>query len=192
MISVLLIVLLSIFIAIIGIILLSLGWGIGAYNTFRIAQQDIKTQWSNILTEYQRRSDLFFNLVEATKSHKKFEQQTLVQVAQARGGNFGSTKTNQISKLNGLDKMFAGMKIVFERYPKLLSYKQHDKLMEEVRITEDRINVARTDYNEIVGDYNKIIMIFPKSFIAHMFSFTVEEFFKNEEGTSSAPKINLN
>lgn len=176
---------------IIGSSVLTLGWGIGSYNTFKIGQQDIKTQWSNILSEYQRRADLFFNLVESTKSHKKFEQQTLLGVAQARSGNFGTNKAEQMKKLKGLDGLFNKLMVVFERYPNLQSYKQHDKLMEEIRITEDRINVARTDYNEIVGDYNKLVTTFPKIIIAAMFKFAAEQFYKNDEGSNSSPKIDL-
>lgn len=167
------------------------GWGIGSYNTFQVARQDIKTQWSNILAEYQRRADLFYNLVQAVKSSKNFEKDTLVQVAQARGGNFGTGKLAQMAKLKGLDSMFQKLMVVFERYPKLQSVKEHDKLMEETRITEDRINVARTDYNEIVGDYNKLVTTFPKNIIAGMFKFQQELFFQNEATTNTAPKMNL-
>lgn len=169
----------------------TLGWGIGTYNTFRVGQQDIKTQWSNILTEYQRRADLFYNLVQAVKSHKNFEKDTLIQVIQARGGNFGVNKPAQMKKLGDLNQLFQKLMVVFERYPNLQSHKQHDKLMDEVRITEDRINVARTDYNEIVGDYNKLVTTFPKNTIASMFRFNTELFFQNEATSTSAPKIDL-
>jgi LemA protein len=169
----------------------SIGWAIGSYNTFRVGQQDIKTQWGNILAEYQRRADLFYNLVQTVKSHKKFEQETLVQVIQARSGNFGQTKASQISKMKGLDAVFSKLMVLFERYPKLSSNEQHNKLMEELRITEDTIRAARVDYNEIVGDYNKLVTTFPKNIIAGMFKFSEELFFKNEEGTSKAPKIEL-
>ena len=172
--------------------LCSVGWTIGSYNTFRIGQQDIKTQWSNIETEYQRRSDLFCNLVESVKSYKIFEKTTLVDVISARSGNFGRTKMEQMSKMKGLDGMFQKLLLLVERYPKLKANEQHNKLMDEIRITEDRINVARTDYNEIVGDYNKLVMTFPKNIVAGMFRFKTEEFFENEASTTSAPKINLN
>lgn len=167
------------------------GWAIGTFNVFRIGQQDIKTQWSNILAEYQRRADLFYNLAEAVKSHKNFERSTLVEVIAARSGKFGEVKATQMKKLKGLDGVFQRLMVLFERYPKLVSHKHYDKLMEEVRISEDRVNVARTDYNEIVGDYNKLVTTFPKNIIAAMFKFATEEFFKNEQGTEKAPKIKL-
>lgn len=189
----------EILLVVLGLLILfvvsSFGWGIGSYNTFRVGQQDIKTQWSNILTEYQRRADLFYNLVQAVKSHKNFEKETLVQVIQARNSlniaNLPKTKGAQMKHLQGLDGFFNKLMVLIERYPKLQSFKQHDKLMEEVRITEDRINVARTDYNEIVGDYNKLVTTFPKNIIAGMFRFPTEQFFQNEANTTSAPKIDL-
>lgn len=173
------------------LILSTLGWGIGAFNKFRIGQQDIKTQWSNIKTEYQRRADLFYNLVQAVKSSKKFEQDTYVGLAAARSGNFGSNKIQEMKKLKGLDSFFNRLMVVMENYPSLKATKQHSKLMEEVRITEDRINIARTDYNEIVGDYNKMATIWPSLLIANMFRFKTEEFFQNEETSNLAPKIDL-
>lgn len=176
---------------VIGISVLSFGWGIGVYNTCRVGQQDIKTQWSNILSEYQRRTDLFYNLVQGVKSHKNFEKETLIGVAQARTGFGGMPKIEQMKKLKGLDGLFNRLMVVFERYPQLKSYKQHDKLMEEIRITEDRINVARTDYNEIVGDYNKVIITFPSAIIAGLFKFPTEIFYQNEATSNSAPKIDL-
>lgn len=173
------------------IVLATLGWGIGTYNTFRVGQQDIKTQFSNIKTEYQRRADLFYNLVQVVKSHKKFEQETLTQVIAARSGNFGSTTKDAMKKMGDLEKVFQKLMMLTEAYPKLESNEQHNKMMEEIRITEDRINVARTDYNEIVGDYNKLVVTFPKSIIAGMFKFSTELFFENEESTNKSPKIEL-
>jgi LemA protein len=170
-----------------------LGWGIGRFNMFRIAQQDIKTQWSNIKTEYQRRADMFMNLVEATKSYKLFEKETLIGVTQARQGTklIGSNTKAEMKKLNGLDAMFQKLMVVFERYPKLKSNEQHNALMKEVRITEDRINIARTDYNRIVNDYNVLATTFPANIIAGIFRFETADYFENDESSNKAPKIDL-
>lgn len=177
------------------VILAAIGKIIGQYNIFRNGQQDIKTQWSNVLTEYQRRADAFYNWVQVVKSYKRFEKSTLVQVIQARSSAINlskhTDKTVQMKNMKGLDSFFSKLMVLTENYPTLKADKQHDKLMDEIRITEDRINVARTDYNEIVGDYNKQILYFPGNIIAGMFHFTVEQFFVNEEETSKAPKINL-
>lgn len=178
-------------VAIIAIIIIAIGWYIGTYNLFEIATQDIKTQWSNITTEYQRRADLFYNLVETVQSYKNFEKETLIQVVNARNGNFGTTKAEQHKNLKNLDNIFGKFNLLFERYPKLKAGKEHLRLMKEIRITEDRINIARTDYNQIVGDYNKLVNTFPSKIIAKKHKFAIEQFFVNEAGTSASPKIRL-
>jgi len=167
------------------------GWLIGLYNTLVTAVQDIKTMWSNIKTEYQRRADLFMNLVETVKSYAKFEKETLQQVIAARGGNFGKNPKEEMAKLKGLDSAFGRLMVVFERYPKLKAVKEYDKLMEEIRITEDRINVARTDYNSIVRDYNVMVKSFPQNYFAQIFRFSEWQYFENEIESNKAPKIDL-
>ena len=64
--------------------------------------------------------------------------------------------------------------------------------MDEVRITEDRVNVSRTDYNSVVNSYNVKVKRFPSNIIAGMFDFELDEYFKGEEGVETSPKINLN
>jgi LemA protein len=167
------------------------GWAIGTYNTFIVAVQDIKTQWSNIKTEYQRRADLFYNLVEAAKGYMKHERETLTKVIEARAGNFGPTKLKEMSKMKDLEKVFSKLAVVFERYPKLKANEQVNELMAEFNKTENRINIARTDYNALVRDYNIYVRTFPKNIIARHFSFKVEQFFENEPETNKAPKISF-
>jgi len=184
---------------IIGIIALFLflvlvvgGWIIGAYNRFVALKQSIKTQWSNIKTEYQRRFDLFMNLVETVKSYKKHEKGTLIDVIKMRKAvNFVGDKKKQLKNMNFLDDMFSKLAVVVEQYPNLKANEQHNKLIEEIRITEDRINVARTDYNDIVRIYNTTIATFPTSIVANIFRFIEEKFYINEEKTDKAPTVKL-
>ncbi len=173
------------------VLLATIGWVIGSYNTFVHAFQDVMNQWSNIKTEYQRRADLFLNLVESTKSYKKFEKETMTAITQARGGNFGKTQAMQAKKLNALDGIFQKLMLVVEAYPNLKANEQHNTLMNEIRLTEDRINVARTDYNELVNDYNTLVLEFPKNILAHVFGFRAEAYFENEEEATKAPRIKL-
>lgn len=172
------------------IILITAGYAIGTYNFFQSYIQNIKTQWSNIKTEYQRRYDLFINLAEAVKSYKKHEKSTLLEVIKLRGGiEFKGDIKSQMKKMNSLDKFFSKLSVVFERYPELKSNEQHNILMNEVRITEDRLNIARTDYNDIVREYNTKIKVFPSSIIAGMFHFKIAIYFVNEEASNIAPKL---
>jgi LemA protein len=173
-------------------IIILLGWGIGSYNTFVTAMQDIKNMFSNIKTEYQRRADLIYNLVESVKGYQKFEKETLTEVIKARQGiNFGKSQQDQMKKMGELDKFFSKLAVVFEKYPKLKTNEQYNTLTKELKLTENRINIARTDYNSIVRDYNIFIKEFPRFILANMFGFKEELFFENEKGTEKAPKIKL-
>lgn len=172
-------------------ILATTGWVIGSYNTFVSADQDINNMWSNIKTEYQRRSDLFYNLVETTKAYIKHEKGTLTELTKARAGNFGNTKIDEAKNMKGLEGMFSRLLAVVENYPNLKAVEQTQELFKEIRITEDRINVARTEYNGIVRDYNILIKQFPKNMIARRFGFEKAIFFENEKETDKAPKIDL-
>lgn len=172
------------------------GWVWGSYNLFINGQQNIKNQWSNILAEYQRRADLFYNLAQAVRSYAKFENNTMVRVIKARGGNFGETKPDQIKNMTKLDDVFSNMLsrllVVVEKYPNLKAIRQYHDFSKEVRITEDRVNIARTDYNGVVKEYNNNILTFPKNILAKMWSFAEEKFFLVERSlTEKDIKVDL-
>lgn len=167
------------------------GWGVSVFNGLASGKLDVETQWSNIKTEYQRRWDLITNLAESVKSIKNHEKETLVQVIAARKGLDVMPKKSQMKKMTEINGMLSRLMVVVERYPKLIAGEQHTVLMNEIRITEDRINVARTDYNEEVREYNNMIRTFPSNIIAGMFHYQNEEFYKNDEVSDKAPKLNL-
>ena len=173
------------------------GYMISSYNWFINLRQDVQNQFSNIKTEYQRRADLFINLVESVKAYKNFEKSTLKEVIALRSGidselkDMPKTRAGQMKSFKKLDGLFNGIKVTFEQYPELKAVEQFNLLFNEVRITEDRINVARTDYNGIVNDYNVAVTEFPINILAGMFNFRIESYFKNESDTDSAPKIKI-
>lgn len=167
------------------------GWVIGTYNRFITGKQNIRTQLSNIKTEYQRRADLFYNLVQSVKSYAKFEKSALIEVIKARSGNFGDTKEKVLKTMHKLDGIFSKLMLLFEQYPKLRAVEQYNSLSEELKTTENRINVARTSYNDIVREYNILIKTFPTNLLGNVFRFTEEEFYINEKETEKAPKLDL-
>jgi LemA protein len=93
--------------------------------------------------------------------------------------------------MKGLDGFLNKLMVVVERYPKLKATEEYKQLMHETRITEDRINIARTEYNDTVRDYNLFVVSFPSNILAGMFRFKQEEYFENEPETDKAPKLNL-
>ena len=113
------------------------------------------------------------------------------EVVEARAKGITGTIPAQIKKMGQLDGLFSKLLALVEAYPNLKSNEQHNKLMEEVRITEDRVNVARTGYNDEVREYNIIIQSFPSSIIANMFRFRKNDFFINEEESNKPVRIDL-
>lgn len=176
--------------AVLGVVSIA-GWAVGTYNGFQIFKQNIATQFSNILAEYQRRADLFYNLAESVKSYKIFEKGTFVELAAARAGKFGDTKPEQLKKLKGLDGFFGRLMAVMENYPQLRASELYAELNEELKTTENRINIARTEYNDIVREYNTLIKVFPSNILAGWFAMVPEHFFEAEVGAMKAPRLSL-
>lgn len=185
------IVLVAILVILVFISMITIGWVVGSYNTFIVAKQDLKNQWSNVLTEYQRRADLFYNMVEATKSYKDFEEETLTKVIKARSGAFSGNVREEMKNLNELDSIFSRMLLVWEQYPNLKAIEQYNKLTEEIQRTENRVQIARSDYNSLVRSYNILISKFPKGILANMWGYKQEAFFESKAGTGEAPKIEV-
>ena len=185
------VVLISVFVVLAFITLSTIGWVVGSYNTFIVAKQDLKTQWSNVLTEYQRRADLFYNLVQVTKSYKNFEEETMTKVIRARSGSFTGDTQKDMQNLNELDSVFSRMLLVWEQYPNLKAIEQYNKLSEEIQRTENRVQIARSDYNSLIRSYNILISKFPKSILANSWGYKQEIFFENKQDTDDAPKIEV-
>lgn len=179
-------------VAVVALVALAVvGWLIGLYNTFVVARQDLREQWSNIKTEYQRRADLILNLVATAKGSLRFEKETLTAVTQARAGFFGDTKKDEMKNLGKMNTLFANLMGRVEAYPKLESLGTMHVVMEELKTTENRINIARTDYNETARDYNVLVMSFPARILAARYGFELEDFFESDEESKKAPRVSF-
>jgi len=176
--------------AVIGLIIITMGWAIGLFNMITIAMQTVNNQWANVKTEYQRRADLLYNLTGAVKNHKEFEKDTYIAIAEARNGNFGKGKSEELKNLKGLDGMFSKLIATYENYPQLKSSELYLKLMSEITMSENRVNIARTDYNELVRDYNILIKTFPNLIFANMGNYKEQAFFEvDDKEYNKAPKL---
>lgn len=175
------------------LILLAIGWIAGTYNDLTTDTQDVETQFSNIKTEYQRRSDLFYNLVQGVKSYAKFEKETFIEVTKMRNVSGAMSKDAKVAKkqMAQMDNAFARLLATFEAYPKLQSVDLYKETMAEIRITEDRVNIARTDFNDVVREYNYKVKTFPSNIIANWFRFTAKSYFANEPETDKCPKLSF-
>ncbi|NNF02155.1 MAG: LemA family protein [Bacteroidia bacterium] len=187
-------------IAIIVVIALAIGsWLQGSYNTIITLDETVTEQWAKVESQYQRRLDLIPNLVSTVKGYADFEQETLTKVIEARAGatqvkidpsNITPEQLQSFqSSQNNLSGALSRLLLVVERYPDLKANKNFLELQAQLEGTENRITVARNDFNAAAKDYNSHIRKFPTTVIANMFGFDTKAYFTAEEGSEKAPKV---
>ncbi len=166
---------------------------IGTYNDFVGKKEEVESSFSTIETQLQRRADLIPNLVSTVKGYTNYEQETLTAVTEARNAFNNADNTNeQIDAANQLDSALdIWVNAVTEAYPELKANEQYNALMDELSGTENRIAVARKDYNDTAKEYNSKIKKFPSNIIAGMFGFESYNYFEAQAGAENAPQVNF-
>jgi len=177
------------------------------YNTLVTKQQNVRRSWADIESTLQRRADLVPNLVAAAQSAGVNEQTIFGQIAEARsrlinaagaaGQGEGGDKTPEqrqavIDAANSFGGTLGRLLSLQESYPQLQSNQLWQNVQTELAGTENRINVARQDYNAAVQDYNTTRGTFPTVIGARLYGFKEEPYFKAEEGARQAPRIDPN
>ncbi|MBU5688015.1 MAG: LemA family protein [Candidatus Aenigmarchaeota archaeon] len=162
------------------------------YNIIVTREIEVEKKWADLQAQYQRRIDLIPNLVETTKGYAQFEQSTLIRITQLRTQWMSATSVDEkISTGTQLDSEISKLLLVFENYPELKSIETVNSLMIQLEGTENRIAVARRDYNDAVRDYNLMLRKFPSNIIAGIFGFTPKPFFEAQAEAINAPKVNI-
>ena len=174
----------------------------GAYNNMVTKGEDTQSKWSQVESQYQRRTDLYNSVVKVIEGSADFERNTLVDVIQARANatavNVDASKLTPESiqqfqqAQDQLSSAFNKLMVVVERYPELQTTQQFKDFQTQIEGTENRINKARDDFNLSVQDYNTYIKKFPTNLFAGMFGFTEKGYFKSNAGSENAPDINFN
>ncbi len=186
--------------AAIGVAMTSLS-GCG-YNTIPTKEEVAKTKWSDVQTQYQRRADLINNLVATVQGAAKQEKEVLVAVTEARAAatapKFDASTITDPTKFqefqDAQDKLSGALgrlMLIQENYPQLKSLDAFQNLQVEIAGTENRIQVARKDYNEAVRDYNTTLKTFPSIVWAKTFQagYKPMEQFTAAKGTENAPVV---
>lgn len=166
--------------------------GIRGYNELIQIQEQVTLQQSNIQTQLQRRNDLIPNLVETVKGYASHEQAIFTDIAQARSKLSGATSIDELTQAeqtmqNALNRLL----VVVENYPDLKADKQYTALMDELAGTENRIQVARKDYNEIAQAYNSKIKQFPTVIFAGIMGFEKADYFEASDVSQNAPIVSF-
>ena len=188
---------------IIGIVLIVVFMGCGGYNGLVKQDETVKNSWNNVQSSYQRRADLIPNLVNTVKGEANFEQTTLVQTVEARYKNLNSVKVDpanltdeNIAKFQAaqgeMSSALSRLMVVVENYPNLKTNESFRALQAELAGTENRINVARNDFNGAVNNYNTKVRSFPMNIFSGMFGFKVRTGFTADAGSEKAPQVDFN
>jgi LemA protein len=174
------------------------------YNTLQQQDETVKSAWSEVLNQYQRRSDLIPNLVETVKGFAAQEQSVLIGVteARARAGSIQLTPEllnneeamRQFQEAQGgLTQALKSLFAVTENYPELKSDQNFRDLQAQLEGTENRITVARNRYIDAVRQYNTTVRSFPTNLTAMLFKHSVKPNFsvENEAVISTPPRVDF-
>ncbi|MBS4039300.1 MAG: LemA family protein [Flavobacterium sp.] len=185
-----------------AILLIGYSWVKGFNNTAVTLDQEVKKQWGNVQTAYQRRNDLIGNLVNTVKGAADFEKSTLEAVIKARSE---ATKTTidpanitpeQLAQFNqaqsGLSSALSRLLVTVEQYPDLKANQNFLKLQDELTSTENQILTARTRFNESINPYNNHVKQFPGSILAGILNFSEKPYFDAEPGAEKPVEVNFN
>ena len=181
------------------VILLFGGCACGRYNGLVTSDQDVKTSWSNVETNYQRRTDLYGSVIKTIEGSANFEKSTLKDVINARAnatkvtvdGNDSASLGAYQRAQSQLQGSFSRLMAVAEAYPDLKTTQQFADFQTNIAGTENRINVARRDYNSSVNTYNLKVKTFPNNIFAGIFGFHEKPYYKSDPGSENAPDIHF-
>src|SRR5437764_3043923 len=176
------------------IALVVFGQYIGVRNTLVTKNESVKSAWSEVDVQMQRRADLIPNLVETVKAYAKQEQTVFGDIAKARSALLSAgSPSEKIAANNQLDGALGRLLVIAENYPQLKSNENFMRLQDELAGTENRISVARKRYNDTLQDYNTYVQQFPASLFAASAGFKPNTaYFQATEQSREVPKVNFN
>ena len=184
---------------VLGIVVLLFFWGCGAYNGLIGVDQEVKTKWSSVETNYQRRTDLYSSVIKTIEGSANFEKSTLTEVIAARAKATSiNVNINDSASLQqyqqaqaGLQSSFSKLMAVAEAYPDLKTTAAFRDFQTQIEGTENRINVARQDYNTAVQTYNLKVKTFPNNLFAGLFGYHEKAYYKSDPGSEKVPDVHF-
>jgi len=187
----------TIIIIVIALVAAVIFWGVGTYNKLVLADEGVKTAWSQVENNYQRRADLIPNLVATVKGYAAHEEETLTSVVEARSkatqvtvSDLSEDQIKNFQKTQGeLSAALGKLLAVAEAYPDLKANQNFLELQAQLEGTENRIAESRRQFNESAKAYNSSVRSFPVNIIAGMFDFQTKGYFEAQEGAEVAPKV---
>lgn len=179
--------------SILAVIFIIGGSLISSYNQLQQLDEAVNSSWAQIENQLQRRSDLIPNLVSTVKGYASHEKSIFTDIAEARAKLSGAVQSKDVKSVNQANTQFNGalsrLLAISENYPDLKANQNFIALQDEIAGTENRLAVARKDYNDSVRVINATVRTFPMSIIAGMSGIKAREYFQIEEGTQKVPQV---
>ena len=177
-------------------------WVVGSFNGLVGNRENVRKEFANVQTQYQRRADLIPNLVSTVQGAADFEQETLTAVVDARAkatstridaGNISPEQIQEYQAAQGeLGQALSRLLVTVEAYPEIKANQNFLDLQTQLEGTENRIAVARSDFNEVAQGYNTRVQTLPTSIVAGIFGFDSFAYFEADQGAENAPDVNFN
>lgn len=181
-----------ILLVVLGIVALIAIVFIGGYNGLVSKKEAVTQKYSDLDTTLQRRTDLIPNLVSTVKGYTTHENEVIDKVTKARENLVGAKSLEEKENANNeLSNSLQALMVVVENYPDLKSSENFLNLQTELAGTENRIAIARRDYNDAVNSYNSSIKKFPTNIMAGMFGFGEEKYFEADVKAQEVPSVNF-
>ena len=179
-------------ICIIAVIAIIAIMAIAGYNGMVSKREAVDSALSDLDVMLQRRADLIPNLVSTVKGYTNHENEVIDKITEARAKLTSANSVEEKSEANNeLSSSLKALMVVVENYPDLKSSENFKQLPDELAGTENRIAVARKDYNNAVKTLNTTIKKFPNNIIAGMFGFEQAEYFEADESSTEVPSVNF-
>lgn len=186
-------------IVVIVLLVVGLSYGVKSYNAMTQMEEGVKTAWSQVENQYQRRADLIPNLVNTVKGYAAHEKETLEGVINARAK---ATQTSisaekltpeamqqYMSAQGELSQALGKLMVTVERYPDLKANENFKTLQIQLEGTENRISVERNRFNEAARTFNTYIRMFPRNVIAAITGFSQRPYFEAQAEAKQAPVV---
>ena len=162
----------------------------GSYNSIQSAKIEVEMKYGQIENQIQRRADLIPNLISTVKGYMQYEEKILTEVTNARTKIINAnTIDDKAAANNELTSALGRLIAVSENYPALKSDSHFTELMREIAGSENRIAVARKDYNSAIKEYNLEVETFPGNIFAKIFGFQSMKQFEADEGSHEVPQV---
>lgn len=179
-------------VAVLAILLLLAGFAFSSYNGLVSMNEDVTGKWAQVENQLQRRNDLIPNLVNTVKGYAAHEENVFTTVAEARAKLAGAKTVSEVNSANKeLDSALSRLLMVAESYPELKANEAFQQLQDELAGTENRLAVARMDYNTSVQKLNARLKSLPDSLFAGAFGFQTKDYFKADAGAENLPEVNF-